>query len=185
MACSFFLVGCTTKLQASKCRINIDDAVSQIDTRKLIDDLVVGLCPIPAELDLQSQGKDLTIVPDFVEIQSLQPARIGVVLGEALRASIFNNCKIPIRQVEMSKDFRLNSNGLMALSRNSNEVRQDSFPAKTAIIGTYNISSSKISLTVRRIDIESSAFLAVTSKEVTWACEDPIFGEKKLVFITK
>ena len=98
---------------------------------------------------------------------------------------MFNNCMRPIRQVELARNFKLNANGLMALSRNSNEVRQESFPARTAIIGTYNFEAAKLTLVARRVDIESATYLAVNSKEVTWSCEDPPVGEKRLVFKVK
>ena len=182
-SCVLLVQGCASKPQPTRCSVKPNDIISEVDIHKLMDDIVVGLC-LPTT-DLDSQKKDLTVVPDFVEMNSLQPARIGVVLGESLRASIFNICKIPIRQVELSKNFKLNSNGLMALSRNYTEVREEKFPVATAIIGTYDISGTKLSLVVRRIDIESASFLAVTSKTVNWKCDESTDGEKKIIFDIK
>jgi len=179
------LVGCANELHASRCGTNPNDIISQIDTKRLIDEMVVGLCPIPSASDLPMAKSDLIVIPDFVDVHSLQPGRIGVTLGEALRVSVFAKCKTPIRQVDLSRNFKLNSNGLVALTRNTKEVRQDSFPASTAIIGTYNIEGSKLSLVVRRVDVESATFTAVVSTEVTWSCEESFVGERKFVFKLK
>ena len=92
------------------------------------------------------------VVPDFVGVQTLQPDRMGVALGDIFLASIFNRCKVPLRQAGLSRNFRLNLDG------------------------------NKLTLVARRVDLESATFLAVASKEVSWSCESPAFGENRLVF---
>ena len=132
----FILSGCAGELPLNKCEINTVDIIAKIDKRRLMDELVAGLCPPASEgSSFGSKKQNVVIVPDFVDIHTLKPERIGVVLGEVFRASIFNKCKIPIRQVELARDFKLNSNGFMALSRNKDEVRQQDFPSSTAILG--------------------------------------------------
>lgn len=181
-----FLTGCAGELPLVDCKISTLDIVAKIDGRQLMDELAVGLCPPTYEESKYGQKKqNVVIIPDFVDINSLQPERIGVVLGEVFRASIFNKCKTPIRQVELARDFKLNSNGLMALSRNKEEVRQPAFDASTAILGTYDINRNKLTIIARTVDIESSTYLAISSKEVSWICQDPVFGRAKIVFVSK
>ena len=53
------------------------------------------------------------------------------------------------------------------------------------MIGTYNLDGNKLILVARRIDLESATFLAVASKEISWSCELPSFGDNRLVFTVK
>lgn len=179
---SLILMGCASEVTGSNCQISSRDLLSQIDTRELMNGLVEGLCPPRSASTSSLQNQDVLIVPDVVDVHSLQPDRLGVALGEILRASIFKICQIPIRQVELSREFRLSSDGLMALSRNPKEVRQPAFQASTAIIGTYHIDGSKLILVGRRVDIESSTYLAVTTKEISLTCESSYSGQKKMIY---
>jgi hypothetical protein len=179
------LAGCSTTLPLTKCQVASRDILPQLDARQIIDDLVIGICPPEESSDHFLQKRDAIVVPDFVDIQTFQPDRMGVALGDIFRASIFTHCKVPIRQAELSRNFRLNPGGLMALTRNPTEVREQDFPVAAAMIGTYNLDANKLTLVARRIDIETATFLAVSSKEVSWSCEEPTFGQKKLVFRMK
>jgi len=179
------LAGCTSTLPLAKCQVSSREILPHLDARQLIDDLVVGICPPIPSTDHFLQKRDAIVVPDFVDIQTFQPDRMGVALGDIFRASLFTQCKVPIRQAELSRNFRLNPGGLMALTRNPTEVREQDIPVAAAMIGTYNLDGNKLTLVARRVDIETATFLAVSSKEVSWTCEEPTFGQKKLVFKVK
>jgi FlgO protein len=188
LLCSAVLSGCASNVPLMQCQVmSRTDIVQHIDARQVIDDLVVGICPPPESFEDLSIKRNPApvVVPDFVDVQTLQPDKTGVVLGDIFRASIFNVCKVPIRQAELSRNFRLNAGGLTALTRNPSEVRERDFRASVAMIGTYNLEGNKLTLIARRVDLESATFLAVTSKEVSWACESPVVGENHLVFKVK
>lgn len=179
------LAGCASTVPVAKCQVAARDILPHIDARQVVDELVVGICPSAASFDDFLQRRDAVVVPDFVDVQTLQPDRMGVALGDIFRASIFNLCKVPLRQAELSRNFRLNPGGLTVLTRNPTEVRERDFPASVAMIGTYNLDGNKLILVARRVDLESATFLAVASKEVSWTCESPSFGDNRLVFKVK
>ncbi len=179
---ALLLAGCASTVPVTKCQVAARDILPHIDTRQVVDELVAGICPPASSFDEFLQRRDAVVVPDFVDVQTLQPDRMGVALGDIFRASIFNLCKVPLRQAELSRNFRLNPGGLTALTRNPNELRERDFPASVAMIGTYNLDGNKLILVARRVDLESATFLAVASKEVSWSCESPSFGDNRLVF---
>ena len=170
------LLGCAgpRQLTTEQCGLYTNDVLARLDTRRLSDELVAGLCPVAD--DVSGPPLEAVVVPDLVDVQSLQPNRLGRAMGELLRASVHKICRVPIRQVELSRNFRLNSQGLTALSRNDLEVRDAHFPASVAIIGTYHLQNEKLTLVGRRIDIETSTILAVSTVEASWRCDLPTFG---------
>ena len=170
------LLGCggPRQLATEQCGLYTNDVLARLDTRRLSDEMVAGLCPVVD--DLRVPPIEAVVVPDLVDVQTLQPNRLGKSMGELFRASIHKICRVPIRQVELSRNFRLNSQGLTALSRNDLEVRDPQFPASVAIIGTYHLQNEKLTLVGRRIDIETSTILAVSTVEAVWRCDLPTFG---------
>lgn len=183
------LAGCaSSSLPLSKCQASSREILPRIDARKVIDELVVGICPTAFDSLLptrEGEGRDAVVVPDFVDVHTLQPDRMGVALGDLFRASIFNICRVPIRQAELSRNFKLNPGGLTALTRNPAEVREKAFPASVAMIGTYNLDGNKLTLIARRVDVETATFMAVVSKEVSWSCQSSTFGDNQLVIQVK
>ena len=183
------LAGCaSSSLPLSKCQASSREILPRIDARKVIDELVVGICPSAFDslsTPREGEGKDAVVVPDFVDVHTLQPDRMGVALGDLFRASIFNICRVPIRQAELSRNFKLNPGGLTALTRNPAEVREKAFPASVAMIGTYNLDGNKLTLIARRVDVETATFMAVVSKEVSWSCQSSTFGDNQLVIQVK
>jgi len=182
---ALWLAGCASTVPVAKCQVSSRDILSRLDTRQIVDELVAGICPSDPQALAFLPRSDAVIVPDLVDVHTLQPDRMGVALGDVFRASVFNVCKVPIRQAELSRNFKLTPGGLTALTRNPAEVREKNFPASTAMIGTYNLDGNKLTLVARRVDLENSVFLAVSSKEVTWSCESPTFGDNRLVFQVK
>ncbi len=185
VASLLLLAGCASTVPVAKCQVSGRDILSRLETRQVVDELVAGICPSDPQSLAFLPRSDAVIVPDFVDVHTLQPDRMGVALGDVFRASVFNVCKVPIRQAELSRNFKLTPGGLTALTRNPAEVREKDFPASMAMIGTYNLDGNKLTLVARRVDLESSVFLAVSSKEVTWSCESPTFGDNRLVFQVK
>ena len=171
------LLGCAgpRQLTIEQCGLFTNDVLARLDTRRISDDMVAGLCPPAPDPNALPQDTAV-VVPDLVDVQTLQANRLGKSMGELFRASINKICKVPIRQVELSRQFKLNPDGLTALSRNHAEVRDSSFPANVAIVGTYHLQSDKLTLVGRRIDLETSTILAVSTVEATWRCDLPRYG---------
>jgi hypothetical protein len=173
----FVLTGCgatPTAQTPETCSIDQPDLVGQIDLRLLSQQLTLGLCPSEGAETLG--GAPLLVVADPVDVQTFVPGYLGRALGDVFRAAVFQQCKVPIRQIELGKDFSLTQQGITALTRNLRDVRGTSFQAKEAVITTFSTSRNKAYFVSRRIDLAQSAITAVNSKEVSWQCEQSLFG---------
>jgi hypothetical protein len=159
------------------CRISRDEAISRIDMRQLLEQVTKEICPRLLESDASSGNPRAGyVVPDVVDIQNYVPGSVGISMGELLRASIFNVCKVPVRQVELSSAIKFDSSGMVILSRDLSRVKQSVFPAETAVIGTYHLQRNKLTVVVRRLSLESGLITAIGTREARWRCSSPGFG---------
>ena len=80
------LAGCssTGPQQLERCSLSRAEIYSRIDTRKVIDEVVRGLCqPSGATVDIaQLPAEDAVLIPDVVDVQNLRPESLGLALGE-------------------------------------------------------------------------------------------------------
>jgi hypothetical protein len=167
-----FLWGCTSiSANFDQCDSKSPDDFSRIDFQSLTDQVAAEFC-LSEKGDIESTNpEDIILVPDYVEINSLETQSLGLILGEHLRVSLSKICNIPIRQVEMSKEFRLNSNGLTALTRDKNAISLPTVQAKTAIVGVYNLKPNNITLITKKINLQNSTVIKYSSKQVSWKCD--------------
>ena len=114
-AITVLLTSCasTNNQQLDRCSLSRADIYSRIDTRKVIDEVVRGLCqPSGQSVDIsQLPAEDAVLIPDVVDVQNLRPESLGLALGELFRSSVSNICRLPIRQVDLSRDLKLNREG--------------------------------------------------------------------------
>ncbi|NBW00184.1 MAG: hypothetical protein EBR85_00445 [Betaproteobacteria bacterium] len=159
------------------CRITREEALARIDMRKLLTEVSKEVClPTPDGVEIGPGNKLAYVVPDVVDIQNYVPGALGISMGELLRASIFNTCSVPVRQVELSSAIKFDSNGMVILSRDLNLVKQSAFPAEQAVIGTYHLQRNKLTVVVRRLSLESGLITAIGTREARWRCVSPGFG---------
>ncbi len=161
-----------------------DDAFNAVDSRKLTAEIARELCVAPGQ-ELVSPNSPALVIPDLVNLQTFRPEALGIGLGEVLRANVFNICKVPVRQVELARSFKLDPDGLVALSRDLNQVKDKNIPAQSAIIGTYNLQRNKMTVVVRKISLESSLVESIVTKEVRWRCASPGFGRPSFSYTIK
>ncbi|MBU3724483.1 MAG: hypothetical protein FGM18_03105 [Burkholderiaceae bacterium] len=185
---SLLLAGCATGVERlddavlrdhplEECRVSREEAVARVDMRKLLADVSREICPNPPESgDAASEPGIAVVVPDVADIQTYVPGALGVSMGELLRASIFNICKVPVRQVELSSTIKFDSNGMVILSRDLNQVKQSAFPAETAVIGTYHLQRNKLTVVVRRVAMDTALISSIATREARWRCASPGFG---------
>jgi hypothetical protein len=158
------------------CHIDEAELLGKIDSRDLAGQLGEGLCPL-GDVSGQGDGKPtLLIVSDPVDIQSYLPGPFGRAFGDVFRAAIFQRCQVPIRQVELGRDFNLTPQGITALTRDLREVRGTSFQAREAIITTYSLNRGRITLVARRLALGDSAITGMSTREVSWQCEQNLMG---------
>ena len=173
-AITVLLASCasTSNQQLDRCSLSRADIYSRIDTRKVIDEVVRGLCqPSTQVVDIsQLPPEDAVLIPDVVDVQNLRPESLGLALGELFRSSVSNICRLPIRQVDLSRDLKLNREGTVALTREASLAKQQEFKAQNAYIVTYNPQPTKLTLVARNVALDTATIVGVSTKEVSWTC---------------
>ena len=153
-----------------------EDAVGRINMRQLLAEVSKEICAAAAQPGDVTSSTSAYIIPDMVDVQTYVPGAMGISMGELLRASVFNVCNVPVRQVEVSSAIKFDANGMVILSRDLNQLRQRAFPAETAVIGTYHLQRNKLTVVVRRVSLENSLISAIATREARWSCSSPGFG---------
>ncbi|NQY25305.1 MAG: hypothetical protein HRT41_14875 [Campylobacteraceae bacterium] len=152
----FILSSCTTTVP------NVFNKYSwSTDFQALTDELV--------EKSLKRIKKNVTrsevvLVSDFVNLSKLEnPSKLGFVLSESLKNTLSSQ-DIIIRQVEFGRDFTIGKYGFNMLSRNSTKILKNNIStASFALVGTYTVTSKKLLLFVKLIDIETGYILSSSS----------------------
>ena len=145
--------------------------LASLDLQAMTDALALSLCNGNQMHSLQENPDDVLLVPDFVELNLLEPGALGLLLGERFRASVSKVCKLPIRQVELSREIRLTPSGLLALTRDSSTVRFRRFGASSIMVGTYDLQQGRLTLVARQVSIEGAVVNRMATKETTWRCD--------------
>lgn len=163
------LVACslTREVPLSDCEVSRADVNSKLDLRRFVEMTMADICPTKSFI---ADSGSVSIVPDVVDIQSLEPGALGIALGEMMRTEVFNRCGIPIRQVEISQQVRLNLSGLTMMSRDADRALLKNIPAESAFVGTYNLDRNRLRLTVRHLRLSDSVIQRITSRELKWEC---------------
>mgnify|MGYP006287061873 FL=1 len=81
-----------------------------------------------------------------------------------------NLCRLPIRQVDLSRDLKLNRDGMVALTREASQAKQQEFKAQNAYIVTYNPQPTKLTLVARNVALDTATIVGISTKEVSWTC---------------
>jgi hypothetical protein len=181
------LAGCATGVERidrallkehslQECGMSREDAVGRINMRQLLAEVSKEICASAAQPSDMTSSTSAYIIPDMVDVQTYVPGAMGISMGELLRASVFNVCNVPVRQVEVSSAIKFDANGMVILSRDLNQLRQRAFPAETAVIGTYHLQRNKLTVVVRRVSLENSLISAIATREARWSCSSPGFG---------
>jgi len=173
----------------NQCDLSERELLSRVDLKQVMDALVMGLCPtgagtkaIPAVF--QPDDSPL-LVTDVVNIQTFVAGPLGLALGDVLKGSVYEVCRVPIRQVESVRDFRLNSLGFSGLSRDPDRIREPDFSASDAIVATFSHQPRKLTLVGKRIVVNESTIVAVSTKTVIWSCTRSHSGSREIVWEVK
>lgn len=187
------------------------EILSAIDTRQVVAELARGICMAPATVlmgsqesqsgcgvsqnDAQGAGcpapdtrqaeaerKLAVLVPDALNVLNMQPGELGLALGDLLRASIHEQCLLPIRQIDLSRDFQLNESGILALTREAAKAKHVSFPATRAFVMTYHLQPTKLTLVARELTLASATITRVSTQEVHWGCQRDATGAKQFAW---
>lgn len=165
-----------------KCTVGLEWQVRMLDLKGIFDGLAKELCTncqpqltpaktAEAAVCGEQAGDDL-LVTDFVDLSTLEPKQSGILLGEAMRSGLSRVCCRKIQQVELAKYFKLTEKGLVALTRDAEKIVRDQFPPKECVVGTYILTSDKLILFAKRINLADGSVVRMTSREITFSCTD-------------
>ena len=167
-----------------QCALSEREVLARVDLKQVMDSLVMGLCPSgpgSKAISVAFQPDDSPLlVTDVVNIQSFVAGPMGLALGDVLKGSVYDVCRVPIRQVENVRDFRLNPSGFSGLSRDPDRIREPSFIASDAIVTTFSHQPRKLTLVGKRIAVNESIIVAVATKTVTWNCTRSPSGSREI-----
>jgi hypothetical protein len=170
----FLLTGCASSSSYNKiasCHGG-DEQISNVKFQKYFDEVAEELCP-----NLCGGGPcaDYSVIAtDFVDIQTLAPGKIGVLMGELMRSSLNKVCGYNIIEVKFSHLFKLSDDGLITLTKNPNEILKAEYSTqsvKNSIVGTYSASSNTLYIFARIINNSDGKIIRMTSKEVKLSCD--------------
>ena len=154
-----------------ECSGRVPAILSKINLTDLVGKLSREFCT--ARSGPTSQGitdNDIVIIPDYLDISTFSTGQAGVVLGEVTRGAISEYCQFRVRQIDLGKSIRLNSDGVVALTRDATKVANLDFAAKWGYVGTFAELPGKLLITLRELDMESGATTRVVSREVVHGC---------------
>jgi len=118
------------------------------------------------KIKLQLEDDDVILVSDFVNIDKLKNhSKLGFLLSETLKNELSSK-NIIIKEIELSKNFKLGKHGFNVLSRNSQEINRVIEDEKFAMVGTYSITNRRLILFVKLIDIRTGHILSSSSQSV-------------------
>jgi hypothetical protein len=176
------LLGCATEEDRwrDQCDLSDRELLARLDLKKITDSLVVTLCPAfdKRKTTVNYQPEDSILVADVVNVQTLTAGTLGLALGEILKGSVHDVCRVPIRQVETIRDFQLNGSGFYGLTRDPERIRDPQFIASDSIVTTFSYQPRKLTLVGKRIILDDSAIVAVSTKTVLWSCNRSFSGER-------
>jgi FlgO protein len=177
------LSGCATEPDAwrERCDLSDRELLARLDLKVITDSLVSGLCPTSDKSRplINYQPEDSILVTDVVNVQTLVAGTLGLALGDILKGSVHDVCRVPVRQVENVRDFRLNGGGFQGLSRDPERIRDPQFTAPESIVTTFSYQPGKLTLVGKRIVLDDSAVVAITTRTVVWSCSRSLSGSKE------
>ena len=195
----YFLTGCCSvpQVQEGNCyygmRLALPVLLDSTDLKALFEDIAAELCVDSCSdcatrvpdgngvrtncVNLDEINRQTVIVTDFADIQTYKPEQSGILMGELMRAALTKVCCYKLIQAEFAKYFKLSENGLVVLTRNINEIKQDEYSQSEVIVGTYNYShdynymaTNKVTIFVRRINTQTGKISKVVTRELDYSC---------------
>jgi hypothetical protein len=154
--------------------------------KEIFTGMAAELCQSPCARDCAADRpacpaeatRQPVLVTDFANLETYIPGLHGLLMGEMMRAGLSSQCCHRIVQAEFGKHFKLSEQGLVALTRNIEEIRRDDVPGRDIVVGTYSFQGSKLALFARRIDSRSGIVGHMASREINFSCQgDRVSGQ--------
>jgi hypothetical protein len=174
-------------------KLSLPVLLDSTDLKSLFEDIAAELCVdvcsdcatrVPDDkgnivncANIDDIKRQTVIVTDFADIQTYKPEQSGILMGELMRAALNNVCCYKIIQAEFAKYFKLSETGLVVLTRNANEIKENEYLQSEVIVGTYNylydynyMHRNKVVIFIRRIDQQTGKITRMVTRELDYFC---------------
>jgi hypothetical protein len=121
---------------------------------------------LPGEVIRSASEQETVIVTDFVDLQTFEPKRPGLLMAELMRGSLHKVCCNRIVQGEFSRFFKLSDKGLVVLTRSVGDLKKDDYPGHHVVVGTYEYKRNKLMIFVKKINITSGKIVRMVTREI-------------------
>ena len=128
------------------------DSLVENSSKKLKDNLLIN---------------DIVLVSDFVNLDKLKnKSRLGFLLSDILKERL-SSLNIITREIEFGKELELGKSGLNFLTRNPSKIISKNITdINYAVVGTYSITTEKLNVFIKLIDINNGHILASSYESV-------------------
>ena len=118
------------------------------------------------KIKMRVDPEEVILVTDFVNIDKLRNhSKLGFLLSETLKNELSAK-NIIIKEIELSKNFKIGKRGFTVLSRNTEDIDTVITDERFAMVGTYSITNKRLILFVKLIDIQTGNILSSSSRNV-------------------
>lgn len=177
---SILLAGCQTPrfgVQDTSCDTKLITKLSALDLTGLFSGIAEEICTYYAGSCTKGsltppRGVAPIMVTDFVDIESLQSDKSGLLMGDLMRAYLMKNCCRAVIQAEVGKDIRINDKGAVSLTRQPNQLMKSELDIREIVIGTYHNFNDKLVINVKIIDVQTQAIKQSVVKELKFTCSN-------------
>ncbi len=175
-------------------KLTLPVLLDSTDLKSLFEDMAAELCvdtcsdcltPVYDDtgkvincINREAMQRQTVIVTDFVDIQSYIPRKSGILMGELMRSGLNKVCCYRLIQGEFAKYFKLSADGLVVLTRNAAEIKDDEYYQSEVVVGTYNylhdynyLSRNKVVIFVRRINTQTGKISKIITRELNYYCD--------------
>jgi hypothetical protein len=147
-------------------RLNLKDVINQMAAELCTRSCTEGCGDNPPCTDMPTT----MLVTDFVDLVYFTPRSAGLFLSELMRNSLNNVCCYKIVEGEFSENFKLNQEGLVALTRKPEQLKHAEYPYSEAIVGTYKFSPGRLYLFIRKINVYTGNISKISTREISYRC---------------
>jgi hypothetical protein len=165
----------------------LDDRLDNVALKSLFDEIAHEFCTIscsdcvaactktieppeqsklPSDVNQLFSDQETVIITDFVDLQSFEPKRAGLLMAELMRGSLSKVCCNRIIQGEFSKFFKLSEKGLVVLTRSVGDLKKDNYPGHHVVVGTYEYKRNKLMIFIKKINIANGKIIRMVTREI-------------------
>ncbi len=140
----------------------------QVDYRATNYDALIeeALAKASTKLAFLKKSHEVVLVTDFVNVDTLEnKSKLGFLLSSTLKDKLTSKHDLTVREVELSQNLKIGSQGLKLLTREHKEIDPNLYDENYAVVGSYTLTSRQLIVFIKIIDIYTGHVLATTSNK--------------------